>query len=413
MEQISEQTKKNIDFGCPMCGGAMEFDPATGELHCPYCEHRMKVGEEGEVKEQTFTQAAHTEGFAWGSQQKQVICRSCGAETIYDSLETSGVCPFCGSNQVLEEAVDTSMPPNGICPFEITREVAGTKFKKWIKRKIFTPSAAKRQADPGNLRGIYLPYWTFDANTSTFYTARYGIDHTSEDSRGNSHTTTTWRKTSGTYERFIDDQLVCASTHHDIKMLRKVEPFETAASKPYKPEYLSGLASERYSLGLDAGWETGKQYIKQTLESEITKKIKHEHHADRVDSLRLSTSYSNITYKYLLLPLWKSSYYYKTKQYHFAVNGQTGKVSGKAPISALRVAIAVLLALAIIILAVVFFGDEGGTVYYSSAIETVTCENIETLPPPESQNLLTASVHEYSRAQDVWLFIPVWECLSV
>ena len=199
----------------------------------------MKIGEEGEVAEQDFSQAEHVEGFSWGAQQKQVICRSCGAQSIYDALETSGICPFCGSNQVLEEAVDTSMPPNGICPFEVTREAAVLKFKKWIKRRLFTPSAAKKQARPETMNGIYLPYWTFDSKTSTFYTARYGIDRVYRDSKA-TRAQRPWYRTSGTYERFIDDQLVCASARHDVKMLRGVEPYDTKASKHYRPEYLSG-----------------------------------------------------------------------------------------------------------------------------------------------------------------------------
>jgi predicted RNA-binding Zn-ribbon protein involved in translation (DUF1610 family) len=402
-ETITEETKKHIDFGCPMCGGAMEYDPAGGELHCPYCEHRMKIGEEGEVAEQDFSQAEHVEGFSWGAQQKQVICRSCGAQSIYDALETSGICPFCGSNQVLEEAVDTSMPPNGICPFEVTREAAVLKFKKWIKRRLFTPSAAKKQARPETMNGIYLPYWTFDSKTSTFYTARYGIDRVYRDSKGNTRTKTTWYRTSGTYERFIDDQLVCASARHDVKMLRGVEPYDTKASKHYRPEYLSGLASERYSLGLQDGWETAKGFINQTLEREIAAKIKRECHADHVDRLRMSTAYSDITYKYLLLPLWKSSYCYKEKRYHFAVNGQTGKVSGKAPISALRVAIAVLLALAAAVLLFVLFSGAEESYYYdydAAAIsESAVCEVIK--PPPDVCG------------GEILIETEAWECLSV
>ena len=55
-----------------------------------------------------------------------------------------------------------------------------------------------------------------------------------------------------------------------------------------------------------------------------------------------------MTYKYILVPVWISSFMYKGKNYQFVVNGQTGKVGGKAPISALRVAIAILAGIALL-----------------------------------------------------------------
>lgn len=391
MEPLKEETKKHIDFGCPMCGGAMEFDPAAGELHCPFCEHRMPVEQhkDEEVTEQVFRQAAFTGDFRWGERQKQVTCRSCGATTIYDALETSGVCPFCGSNQVMDEAIDTSLPPNGLCPFEITKAQAGDRFKRWLKKKIFAPSAAKKSARADMFDGMYVPYWTFDAQTSTDYKAQYGIDRTYRDSKGNTHTTTDWHSTGGHYDRFIDDQLVNASERNNESVMRKLEPYDLERVTPFSPEYFSGLKSERYSVGLDTGWEKAKKYISDTLDSEISSRIKKEHNADKVDSLKMSTAYSGITYKYLLMPVWKSSFAYKQKKYDFMVNGQTGRVSGKAPVSPLRVAIAVALIIAIIALVMIFSqsGYDGGYeddyYYYYNGNAVMPCETV-TMQAPET-----------------------------
>lgn len=143
-----------------------------------------------------------------------------------------------------------------------------------------------------------------------------------------------------------------------------IEPFDTENNVAYKPEYIAGFASERYSVGLKAAWEKAKNFIKSRLLSHITAKIKKEHHADRVDSVNVKTAYRNITYKYLMLPVWMSSFVYKGRVYQFMVNGQTGKVSGKAPVSPLRVAIAVFIGVVIVGLIAVALLYGGGEVYY-------------------------------------------------
>ena len=67
-----------------------------------------------------------------------------------------------------------------------------------------------------------------------------------------------------------------------------------------------------------------------------------------------------------MLPVWISSFTYKGKIYQFMVNGQTGKVSGKVPISPWRVLLAVLLGVAVIALIgyFFFFYENSVAVYY-------------------------------------------------
>ncbi|MCL2696245.1 MAG: hypothetical protein FWE69_07975, partial [Clostridiales bacterium] len=194
--------------------------------------------------------------------------------------------------------------------------------------------------------GVYLPYWTFDCQTHSRYSAQYGITRTVK--RGDTTTTeTTWYPTRGDYNAFIDDQPVLASTRHDPQLLRRVEPFRTGESRKYKPEYVAGFVSERYSIGLKDGWERGKVLIAERLKAEIERHIKRRHGADSVRNLRVQTCHAEVKYKYLLLPLWLSAFAYREKLYRILVNGQTGKVGGKTPVSVGRVLIAVGIGLAI------------------------------------------------------------------
>lgn len=339
-------TLSETDAKCPCCGAPIGYDPGTRMLKCEYCGYTEEIEFDSEtdtVQEQDFDEAAFTSDQSWGTEKKTVICKACGAEAVYDALQTSSVCEYCGSNHVMEAAADDTMAPNGVVGFMITVKEAGARFSKWIKSKWFAPRKAKQSAKPSAFKSIYLPYWTFDADTTTVYSARYGRDRVVRDRNGNTRTVTDWYNTSGVYGEFFDDCLVCGTDRHNSDIIDRIEPFNTSECKPYKPEYVAGHISERYTIGIKSAWETAKSKIQSKLRADITSHIKSTCRADRVSGLTMRTTYSNKKYKYIILPVWMSSFTYKNKVFRFMVNGQTGKVGGKAPVSPLRVALAVLL----------------------------------------------------------------------
>lgn len=348
------KTMQETDRKCPQCGGVMDYDPKTGGLHCPYCDYSEEIKVQDEsgddmAHELDFESAEYTGNCDWGVAKKTVTCKSCGAVSVYDALEVANECPYCGSNQVMEASDVKTLAPNGVIPFVIEQKNASERFKKWLDKKWFAPKAAKESAKADSFKGIYLPYWTFDADTSSTYSAEYGKDRKVKN--GDKETTVTdWHRTSGSYNEFIDDELVAGTGNQNVDILRKIEPYDTNHAKPYKPEYLAGFMAERYAVGLKDAWEKAKKSIKNRLEGLITSKIKSQYNADHVRNLIVNTRYSNIKYKYVMLPVWLSSFKYNDKVYQFAVNGQSGKVGGKYPISPWRVAIAVVIGIIIVCL---------------------------------------------------------------
>lgn len=347
---ISELTEDVTDKKCPNCGATVVFDPASGMMLCEYCGYSRKLPkpEEGkEICELDFEAAIHTESFEWGAQKKEVQCKQCGAVTVYDALETAAVCPFCGSTSVMPAATENTIAPGAVCPFTIIKEDATACFTLWLKKKWFAPRKAKRNARPTAFQGIYLPYWTYDAQTTSSFTARAGYDYTVKDKNGKSYTKTNWRRVSGVYQKFFDDVTIMASKRQEDSGVTDCEPFDFSKMIPYSPQVIAGFVAERYSIGLKEGWDLAQLKIQTDLKSEIASYVKRHWDADRSDSVRLSTLYNNITYKYLLVPVWLSSFKYKDKIYQFAVNGQTGKVGGKAPVSVWRVILAVIICVGI------------------------------------------------------------------
>ncbi|MBR1743715.1 MAG: hypothetical protein IJ733_17990 [Lachnospiraceae bacterium] len=353
------KTKEETDKKCPQCGGVMDFDPASGNLKCPYCDYEEKIPikeeEPKKAAELDLRSAEFTANKDWGVETKTVICKACGAESIYDALQTSAVCPFCGSNQVMDQNDKDTIAPGGVVPFQISDEKASELFRTWIGKKFYCPKLAKTSARADKFKGIYLPYWTFDAQTYSEYQGEYGIDHTYEDSEGNEKTRTDWYRTQGNYKKFFDDELVLASTKHTSSMMKGLEPFDTENNVAYKPEYIAGFVAERYSVGLEDGWKSAKASMERKIKSDVESKIRKDHHADRSQVKSIRTEFDELTYKYLLLPIWMSSFKYKDKVYQFVVNGQNGKISGDTPVSVPKVILTIAAVIAIIVICFYLF----------------------------------------------------------
>jgi ssDNA-binding Zn-finger/Zn-ribbon topoisomerase 1 len=353
-EDIRVETLEETDRKCPACGGVMDFSPLTGGLNCPYCEHEQAIhaaasaddGVHVSAQEQDFDSAEETGNCNWGVEKKSVECKSCGAESVYDVLQVAGECPYCGSNQVMEAACKKTLAPGGVCVFKIDAKRAGTNFTGWLNGKWFCPGDAKKKAKPDAFHGIYLPYWTFDTDTYSKYEGEYG-NYRTRKVKDRTVRYTEWRSTRGTHSEFINDELVGGidPSRPDAAIYSLAEPFNTEDNLIYKPEYVAGFVAERYSVGLRDAWEKAKGFIAKKLRRSIADKIVRDNRANTSRVHSVVTTYSNIKYKYLLLPVWVSTFRYKDKLYRFVVNGQTGKVGGQTPISAWRVAIVVILAL--------------------------------------------------------------------
>ncbi len=341
-----EVTMEITDKKCPQCGATLKFNPGTMSLSCEFCGYSKQLpkAETGEaVVELDFKSATNRASCEWGTKKKSIVCKQCGGEAIYDVLDTAATCPFCGSSSVMPvDDIEDVMSPGGIVPFEISKEKAEQLFKSWLSGKLFAPKAAKQSCQAKDFQGIYLPFWTYDCDTTSTYSARLGFEYGSGDNKK-----IRWKNYSGVYDQFIDDEIVYGSKKTVSPELKAVSNFDFKKIQPYSPEIVAGFAAERYSVGLDEGWTKAQQTIKPKLHSGLTNQLRKAYHPDRIEGIKMATNYDNITFKYLLAPIWMAAFKYNDKTYNIAINGQTGRVSGKSPISAIRVIIAIIIAIAI------------------------------------------------------------------
>jgi len=361
---MSEATQQ---FPCPGCGASMVFDVEKQCLSCPYCGNLVDLTADGDavIKEYPIEKARETASRDWGGKTVVIHCDSCGAEAIINAGQLTAECAFCGSIHVRSQSNEDVIKPESIIPFKVDKQTAIKKFKEWLKKRYFSPNDLKALAREEKIQGVYIPFWTFDADTSSFYTAEKGIYYYVtekvyvKDSSGKGRyeerrvRKTRWYPTSGTYRHFFDDVLVCASSQEGRNLINRLEPFNMHELVPYKNEYLSGFCAEKYSIGLEQGFTEAKSEIRSELYSMIRNQI----NADEVRNLRIRTSYSDVTFKHVLLPIWIAAYRYKDKIYKFVVNGQTGLVRGKAPISVIKVIAFAVFILLLIALYFYFIGN--------------------------------------------------------
>ena len=242
--------------------------------------------------------------------------------------------------------------------FRIDRETAQQNFSKWVKSRWFAPNRLKQAYQAGKLQGMYLPFWTFDAEVTSRYWGSGGTQHHVRDRDGKTRTEVRWRPVSGQVGGSYDDLQVCAAQNSASQVVEKVLPYNTVENTtPFSPSYLSGFLAERYAIPATQAVDSAQAQIQADQESRAEGEILSRGYSlARVD--RVEVCYHRLTYKHVLLPAWTSAFSYKGKRYMYIINGESGKVGGQRPYSVPKILAAVGVAAAAFAAAVLLLSGE-------------------------------------------------------
>ncbi|MBN1441319.1 MAG: hypothetical protein JXA90_01360 [Planctomycetes bacterium] len=344
-------------FPCKECGAGMEFDPRATSLTCSYCGAANPLPQsEEDIEELDFHAFLEKAGEGEESEDRSIVkCPGCGAEATFDPNITSDECPFCSTAIVVTRQSRRMVKPRSLLPFKVDRKSAFVRFQGWLKRLWFAPSELQKKIRTEEaLKGVYVPYWTYDAGALSFYRGERGDDYwdtehytTTENGRTVHKTRqvrrTRWTSVSGRVWNVFDDVLVLASNSLPRRCTEKLEPWDLESLTPYRDEYLSGFRAESYQIDLEQGFERAQEIMDSAIRASIRSDIGGDH--QRIHSVR--TSYEDVTFKHILLPIWISAYRYRQKVYRFVINARTGEVQGERPWSWAKITLAILGALAI------------------------------------------------------------------
>lgn len=333
-----------MNFICKNCGGNIEFDIKSQSFRCSSCQTPEEiVADNPYVVEHDFAEYKNREQNARDYDgMNTVFCSNCGAEIIFDSNKTATKCPMCSSPNINTQKQISGIAPDGIIPFKIDKQDAQNNFKGWIKRLWFAPNKLKKAYQEGRLDGIYLPFWTFDAKATAHYSGEGGEEYTTKNSEGKTETHVRWTHVSGIVDNFFNDVQICSTQDEANEIVDSILPYSTIdKTLPYSPAYLSGFGAEKYSIKADDAYIKAQDKMHEVLYDMARDDILSKGF-DRANVKSLDVHYTNVTYKNVLLPAWLSSFGYAGKKYLYIINGETGKVGGKRPYSAVKIALAII-----------------------------------------------------------------------
>lgn len=355
---MSEQHASSNTFSCAACGGQMRFDPEKKQLACAYCGAGQAIQSVAfDRRTYDLNAAPAPEQLEWGTKVHSIRCPSCGAQTVLSAQDTAAACAFCGASHVLEDTAGAGIAPESLIPFRFQEKKARTSFQQWIRKRFFAPKEVRKNAALGRIQGVYLPYWAFDAKAEAEYTGQAGeyyyVTVTRTVQRNGKavqeqvqERRTRWRPTSGRIRRAFQEVLVTASKRLGMGTLQALQPFDLDALVCYQPEYLAGFAAEKPQISLEEGWSASQQIMVGQLTQDAREDILR--HADEAQVSNVDAAYEDTRYKLMLLPAYLSSFTFKGKAYHIAINGQNGRVSGNTPISPWRIALVALIVVAVV-----------------------------------------------------------------
>lgn len=341
-------------FPCDNCGSDLRYDPGDEQLICDHCGNTQAMETDrtarGGIKELDFRKAVDNDLAEAEIEETRVItCPNCGAQTEYDADTHAAECPFCATPVVTDTGTHRHIKPRGLLPFELDEKAAQNEMNKWLGSLWFAPNGLQEYARKGRrMNGIYVPYWTFDADTKSQYSGQRGDDYYETRTvvrQGKKQQVrvrkTRWRNKSGRVARFFDDVLVLASQSLPKKYTDALEPWDLSALEPYQPEYLAGFRAEGYQVELTEGFTEARAYMDRM----IMRDVKYDIGGDRQRVHDVQTQIGQVTFKHILLPVWLAAYKYRGRTFRFVVNGRTGRVQGERPYSAIKITIAVIIGL--------------------------------------------------------------------
>lgn len=344
---------------CRNCTATIE----PGVAACPFCGTTDPVAAAAPPPEPSPTPTAAPPvddapprpkgqgGSGFGREMKTFSCSSCGAKVSYDPGLKTLACAYCGSTYVIESAAsEQTERPERLVAFAHDQPHAEKLFWQWLGKGFFRPRDITKKSAISEIRGVYLPFFAFDADAESDWTADAGYHYTvqeaytTKDEKGNTVTKhrnvqkTRWQPARGDHAAHYEDWLISASKGLTQDWVAKIVPFDMARAEQYDAGYLAGFAAENPSIQAPVAKQTAHGELVVQEERACDQMVPGDTHRN----LRVSSVLRNWSYDLVMLPLWIAAFRYKGKVYRFLVNGQTGEVQGNAPFSYLKLILVIL-----------------------------------------------------------------------
>lgn len=325
------------EYKCPCCGGAITFDSRSQNMKCPYCDTEFDLETlaaydavlNSEPADDMKWQASG--GTAWEPQEQDVlrtyVCQSCGGELVTDANTAATTCPYCGNPVVLMERLAGGLKPDCVIPFQLTKEDAIAALSKHYTGKPLLPKVFKDENHIREVKGIYVPFWLYDADVDA--TIRYRATRTRVWSDSNyNYTETRYYSVLRAGRLGFDHVPVDSSSKMPNDLMESIEPYDFSQAVDFQTAYLAGYLADKYDVTAENSVERANARIRQSTEDTFRdtvvgySSVMPEHTGIRLENGKA---------KYALYPVWLLTTKWKDQTYTFAMNGQTGRLAGDLP----------------------------------------------------------------------------------
>lgn len=327
-----------LQYKCPCCGGEIKFDSSTQQMKCPYCDTTFDVNSLKDHDAAIHNQQTednlnwqNSAGSQWQDGETDdmllYVCNSCGGQIIGSRTTAATSCPFCGSPVIVTQQFTGDLKPDYVIPFKLNKNDAKEALKRHLKGKRFIPKVFKQEQHIDEIKGIYVPFWLFDADANA--QIRYKATRTRSWSDRLYHYTET------SFYSVIREGSIgfkCVPVDGSLKMaddlMESIEPYNYAEAVDFQTAYLSGYLADRYDVTAQESVGRANDRIKRSTETTFSSTV-HGYHTVMPESSNIQ--FLNGSVKYALLPVWILNTTWKEQRYTFAMNGQTGKFVGNLP----------------------------------------------------------------------------------
>ena len=325
------------EYKCLCCGGAIAFDSAVQKMKCPFCDtefemetladydSELRSEQDDDMRWETAAREEWQDGEE--SSLSAYVCRSCGGEIACDEHTAAAFCPFCGNPVVMMGQVSGTLRPDYVIPFQLDKNAAKAAFKKHYDGKRLLPKAFKDQNHIDEVKGVYVPFWLFDADADVNMCYRATKVRAWRDNKFE-YTETGFFAVSRGGSIAFEAVPVDGSTKMPDDLMESIGPFDVSKAVDFQTSYLAGYLADKYDVDVGKSIERASERIRKSSEDAFDATVKGYTTVVReACSIRLKNS----KVKYALFPVWLLHTTWKGENYLFAMNGQTGKMAGDLP----------------------------------------------------------------------------------
>lgn len=327
---------------CPNCGGPISYSPEKKVLWCEHCKSTFGIDL---PKTQAKLLRQYSPDFVpekTPNVVNQYICESCGTAHIVEAEKQSKRCPSCGSTNIHQTNTESACP-DGIVPFELTKEKAAQIFDNWLKKRKFAPNDLHVLARNQKISKVYVPVFNINATNICSYNGvvkKVHVDNSTGAVFSTVHTI------NDVEQMQIKNYPLCANTAIDAALIADVVRVNAGKVVPFSSDYLFGYTAAETNKTIHEGIRGLSHDYSVIAENKVRGKLRSKY--DEIENLICSSHLEDITFNYLYAPVFMNHYTYKGKAYHCYIEGTTGRVAGRAPKSVGKILVAVLAGAAVV-----------------------------------------------------------------